>query len=237
MVKRIFQGILILSISLFSFVGCGKSKDVIVSCSGNGILFNGETVKLTEWGGYTAAHQVDDKFEIRYYICDGGPEDCPHNNAGVLPENMSKKKKASYYALYFDTYVYMFYPCGDYWMEGVGVLYEEGRYSKQQMVEYMYNDMTAMVLTNDAKSVKFADTVEVDLSSWDFKVRPTEVVIPGVLRVKMNDDSVKMTGSTTIGNVSLTTASSANYDYYKYKDVLIQISSGINVEAYIKFLE
>lgn len=235
--KKIFLQILILSIGLFSLIGCGKAKDINISCTGNGILFDGELVKLTEWGGYTAKHQVDEQLEINYYICEGGPDDCPHNNAGVLPENMSKKKKASYYALYFDTYVYMFYPCGDYWMEGVGMLYEEGRYSKQQIVEYMYNDMVSMVLTNDAKTVKFADMVEIDLSAWDFKVRPTEVVIPGVLRVKTNDDSVRMTGSTTIGNISVTTASSANYDYYKYKNILIQISAGIDIEAYVRFLE
>ncbi len=235
--KRVFMWILSISIGLFSMAGCGGTKALSVVCSGSGILFNGSVVGLTEWGGSRASHKVDEQFTVTYYICENGPDDCPHNNANVLPENMSAKKKAKYYALYFDTYVYMFYPCGDYWMEGVGILGEEGRYSKQQMVEYMYNDMSMMVLTDNVESIKFADTVEIDLSSWEFKVRPTEVVIPGVLRVKLDDASVKMTGSKKLGNIVVTTASSANYDYYKYKDVLVQISTGIDVAAYIKFLE
>ncbi len=235
--KRMLLIILITVISLCSLAGCGGGKEVNVSCSGEAILFDGKASKLTEWCGETATHKVGDALSISYYICTGGPDDCPHNTVGVLPENMGKKKKARYYSVYFDTYVYMLYPCGDYWIEGCGVLEDEDKYSTQQILDYMHADMEGITLTADLNSMVYADAVTVDLSSWEYKVRPGEIVIPGVLRVKMNDDSVRMTGSKTFGNITVTTASTASYDYYKYKNVLIQMAAGIDVEAYIQFLE
>lgn len=229
--------ILVIAASLCSLLGCGGNKQVEVSCSGEAVLFDGTPSKLTEWCGETATHKVGDALNISYYVCTGGPDDCPHNTVGVLPENMGKKKKARYYSVYFDTYVYMLYPCGDYWIEGCGILDEEDKYSTQQILDYMYADMEVMTLTAELNSMTYADAVVVDLSSWEYKVRPNEIVIPGVLRVKLDDGSVRMTGSKTFGSVTVATASTASYDYYRYKDVLIQVAAGIDVEAYIQFLE
>ncbi len=216
------------------FTGCSKTSNLKVSCDGSAVLFNGTPTGLSEWAGTTASHIIDEYFSIKYYICDEGPEDCPHNTAGVLPENMTKKGKAKYYSLYFDTYVYMYYPCGDFWIEGVGGVTQEGRYSLAQIVEYMYADMESMVLVDSIPSVDYMGKLSIATDSWEFKVRPTEVVLPGVLRVKKDDGSKKLNSSAKIGDVTVAALNTAQYDYYKYDDILIQVASGIDINAYIK---
>lgn len=221
----------ICSLVCLSFAGCGASKNV--SSTGGAICFGNEQSGLTEWSGYEAHHKLTDTIDIYYYMCEGKFEDCPHNAAGVLEENLTKFKKAKYYTLYLQTNIYMYYPCKGGYIEAYVDIGTDSLYTVASIVEIMYKDMSVMSLSNSVKSVSFEGKVELNTADWDFKVRKNEIIIPDLLRIRKDDGTKKMTGSTMLGEISVSTLHTDNYDYYKYGEYLIQAVTGTDVSGLI----
>lgn len=220
--------ILLLGLSM-SLVGCSKKENI--ASDGNAIYCSGKATSITEHKGYEAVRDLGEGGKITYYMCEVPKiDECTHNTAGVLEESMGTVKEAKYYTLYLDSYIYMYYPYNNYYIEGNAIIDDTSAYSTQQVVNMMYEDMSKLVLSNDIKKVSFADKVEINIGDWDIKIRPDEIVIPGLLRIKLDDKSVIATSQTTIQKKNVGKASNEKYDYYQYDGILIQVAIGTDID-------
>lgn len=194
--KKSIIFILIVWVIVCSLTGCKSNK--IGSVNNSAIMFGETITNLTEWTGEEAFYKNGDKLSIRYYLCKEGSDGCEHNTAGVLKENMTKHKKSLYYTLYLQTYVYMYYPIKDGFIEGEAIITEDSGYSVSQIVEMMYSTMENIQLSNSIESITFNKKVKINTEAWGFKARPDEIIIPSLIRVKEDDGKVVMTTTTQI---------------------------------------
>lgn len=222
------MGMMLLLMLSMSLVGCSKKESI--SSDGSTVYCNKKATNITEHKGYEAVRDLGTGGKITYYICEvPNIDECTHNTAGVLEESMGAIKKAKYYTLYLDSYIYMYYPYDGYYIEGNAIIEDSNSYTTQQVVNIMYEDMSKLILSNDMKTVSFAEKVEVNVADWDVRVRTDEIIIPGLLRIKIDDKSVIATSQITIQNKNVGKASNEKYDYYQYDGILIQVTVGTDI--------
>lgn len=235
--KRILAVSFMLLLSIFSITGCGGGKSAGLSVADGSLALGKNPSALTEWRGYEGTHDLGDDGSIEYYLCNISKlDDCEHNTAGVLPENMTKHKKAKYYQLYLGTYIYMYYPYKGGYIEGNAILGNGSEKPVNYFVDIMYSDMENMVLQDNIGAVNYEGEVELLVDGYDFKARPNEIVIPSIIRVTKDAGTVAFTATTAVGEVTLGKASDSTYDYYKYKDTIIQVEIGEDISKFINFL-
>ena len=219
-----------------SLVGCSKKENI--ASDGNAIYCSGKATSITEHKGYEAVRDLGEGGKITYYMCEVPKiDECTHNTAGVLEESMGTVKEAKYFIKNAEKLfnvkkntLLMYYPYNNYYIEGNAIIDDTSAYSTQQVVNMMYEDMSKLVLSNDIKKVSFADKVEINIGDWDIKIRPDEIVIPGLLRIKLDDKSVIATSQTTIQKKNVGKASNEKYDYYQYDGILIQVAIGTDID-------
>lgn len=233
--KRTILFVCIVWIVLCSLTSCKSNKTG--SVKNGAIVFGSIVTNLTEWTGEEAFYEDGDKLKIRYYLCNNNIEDCVHNTAGVLKENMTKHKKAFYYTLYLQTYVYMYYPVKGGYIEGEAIIEEDSGYSISQVVEMMYTSMGVIQLSDSVKSVTFNEKVTLNTEAWGFKARPEELIIPSLIRVQEDDGKITMSTTTQINGVTVGKTSTEKYDYYKHDNILIQVALGTDITTLVILLE
>lgn len=216
-----------------ALVGCSGSGNEIKWTDGS-IKLNGNELQVDELT-MEGATVVGPNYDIKVLSC-GPIIDCPHNSFGVPEDDMTSFKGGSkYYSAYLGTQVTMFVPDGkDRFTEATLTLPDVGIMELPQAVEVLYNTIKDIKLADIPKTIDCGGVI-LDVSHYDYKVRPGNVVIPGLIKISANDGSVPMTGSTTIGEVSLGKASTENYDYYLYKDLLIQTAKGTDLTGILEF--
>lgn len=223
--------ILLLAICTLSLVGCSNSANY----SWNSGVLNGPKgiMELSVFEGYKAEAEFSD-LEMKFYICDD-IEGCPHNVIGVEKESMTEYKKALYYVGYLNTQMWMFVENdGGGYIECNVQIPRDAVLTTDAIAELVYNKMQTMTLSDDIKSLDINGVVSLNTADWDFKVRPTDVIIPGSVRIKLDDGSITKSGSELMPNGELVDKYVGDkYTYYLYKGLIIQITTGLSLESYV----
>jgi len=222
-------------LSIFSLTGCGGST-AAVKVKDGAIYYGKHATELTEYIGHEAKHDFGEDVSIRYYMCDDGPNECIHNLMNVLEENMTSMGKAKYYTLYLGTYVYMYYPAGDGYIEGEAIINNDTLYTSAQVASIMLQDMEDFQLTFEPGVVNYEGCVEIDANLLDVKVRPSEVVVPQLLRIRMDNGATQVQESRTFGDIVVGYSANEKYEYYKHRDVVVQVAKGADIQSLVRFI-
>ena len=214
-------------------VGCSSSSDMALE---NSVIHNNKkAVTVTEHKGITASTVIDGVGTIEYYICDT-TDNCVHNAGEIFKEDMTKySKKGLYYTRYLGTEITLYYKYGKQYIESRMTMDNVDVMSVEAAVARMYSESENLVLGYDVDSIDFEDTLTVNVTDREFAVRQKEVVIPGLLRVKYDDGSVKCDQHVTIGDKSVAKTSTNKYDYYQYGGSIIQAAVGTDISSLITF--
>lgn len=223
-----------IAICAVTLVGC-SNKGNRLEWSAGSIKMNGNELKVDEITP-SGAFVHGPNYEISVYPC-GPIIDCPHNTFGVPESDMTEFKGGSkYYSAFLGTQVMMYIPDGkDQHTEANLTLPDVGVMEIPQAVETLYNAVKDIKLAEVPKVIECDGVLSLDVSCYEYKVRPDNVVIPGLIKISANDGSMSMTGNIEIGEVSLGTTSTENYDYYIYKDLLIQAAKGMDISSIVTF--
>lgn len=213
---------------------CGSTGSV----DGN-VVVDGKTVMVEEITTDTAK---EDKAviggipcKVKYKKCDS--LNCGLNTLGVLEENMTRIGSKGYaYVMYQSTqvvyhierkqgveYCEAFVETEDQnGFEGIGV---------QAVCSYLDERMKSLTF-GEIKSITFNNKVDVNVTSYDFAIRPTQVVIPGVLRVELGTkDGISTPIKLGKVDAMMSSTLSGKFDYYQVEDILITVAKGLDIRS------
>lgn len=215
--------------------GCSNSGGASsLSLKGN-VIYNGkDATGVTEHRGTTAKTVMNGIGETEYYLCNT-TDACSHNSADILEEDMTPYKKGLYYSRYLGTEVTVYHKYGKEFIESRTLLDDVDKMSVEAAVDKAYAESDNLKLGNTFKTVNFEDKMTINVEGREFVVRTNEIVIPGLLRVKYDDGTVKCDQHITIGDKSLSKTSTSKYDYYQYGGALIQAAIGTDISSLITF--
>ena len=194
------------------------------------------TLDVNSFEGYKAETTYAG-IDMSFYMCDS-IEDCGHNTLGVAFESMTPyKKDAWYYEGYLGTQIWMFTEndTGGY-IECNARIPTDGVLSTEAVADMIYEKMKTMSLSDSIPIVDINGVLDLKTLDWDFILRPTEVIVPKCIRIKMDDGSVKASKTETLENgKSYGIYEGETYTYYIYEGLLIQIATGLKIESFLEF--
>lgn len=215
-------------------MGCSKGKSVEVKWDYGTLSFNGSTAVVDKYTGTTAQY-IDDEMTINYYSCEG-PDNCSHNLLGIGSDVMTKhNKNAYYYTAFFDTTVALYVQNNGQWGEGILNVEEGSGYPVGTLVEKMYQVLNTLPM-GGVDAIVINDSVKLNTIDNAFEARADCVVVPGFIKVGTDDGSITMSSTRTYGDKTVGFTSTTKFDYYQYKNVLIQAAVGSDITAYVTFL-
>lgn len=216
-------------------MGCSNSSQVI-SWDNGVISVKGVTYNVDEFSGYEATVKSN-SYDIKIFEC-GPIMDCLHNSQGIPEENMTDYKNGvKYYSAYLGTQFRMYIPNGkEKHTEVECMVSDVGVMSSNQVVDTMYSTAKDIAFSLDYKKVKCNDVLELSVEGYDYRVRPSGVVIPGLIKVAIDPGTRTMTESVTVGETTLGKTSTDSYDYYQYKGLMIQAAKGTDISSLITFI-
>lgn len=237
MQKKRVVGLVLLLLVLCSLVGC---KSVMPSIKEGSIYMGENMLSVTEWSGSTAKYTAVD-YEVEFYICDEGPEDCVHNTLGVLTENMTKYKDAKYYRAHLDQELYLLRKVSGTWYECYARTLTGDPLSIDFVVKQVYGIMDNLSLTTETTEVSFDDVLSVNVSGSDFVLRQGEIVLKDLARVEYSTatelpENVTQS-SATLGIKTVNKYTSEKYDYYVFDDITVQVRKGYDPMQFLVFKE
>lgn len=226
---------LVVCLSGCSSASGGPTDNITFGFENGQVRFKGDPVVFTEYEGYMC--KIDGGTGGLNYsmILEMGNDFTTHswNTVPVLEENMDKHKDKVYYSEYQGSKVTMMEQTTADYITAIQVytkgtdknqvaIFAAGYLDKIPLTEgYIYIDCGSFVAGND-----FSAAI----------VRPTEYVIPGVMRISAPTFSCSGTTTLTVGkkSVEAQTGSSEKYDYYIIDGVQIQLAKGCAIDEYIK---
>lgn len=192
-------------------------------------------IALAQFEGYKGSVN-EFGLDMSFYLCDD-IEECSHNTLGIMPESMARMEKAYYYTGYLGTQMWMLKenPNGDGWLEAHVSITADCVLPTESIAGIVYDKLNTLSLSEGIPELDINGVIALNTRDWDFKARPNEVIIPGVLRITVDDGSKTMTTTETFGEYSLGKYVGEKYTYYTYEGLLIQIVSGLSLQSYITF--
>ena len=190
---------------------------------------------ITEYTGTSATHKLP-YGNITYSMLHGPVEDSEYNLSGMMEHELAKYEDAFYFTLYFNTVLHMYYPTEYGYIQSYAQLEANEMPDVQTVLATMYADMVALNLTDSLTQVYYDDIV-VQVTDNEMKLRPSELILVGLMRIKENDGSVNATTTTTVLGKTMAKYSTAQYDYYLYGNSIIQVPIGTSLEGLISFTE
>lgn len=228
--KRIL--LTIMALSAICLVGCSKKEHALYTT--DGVIYNDkEQVYVTEHAGTTAKSKLPGVgYDITYCYHEGF-ENCPNNQAGVVEQDTTeydKKNKISYFSMYLGSQWVMHKKVGDGYVCGyiLGEAEMESNLVLQQMSKEimnldLYSPYTKAVMDNKIIVKNFNE----------IKVRPDEIVIPGILQVAKA--TVKTDKTTQVGEITVGFTSSEKYDYYQWNEYVVKAQKGYDISQCVTF--
>lgn len=225
----------LLAVCAVVVTGCSnKSNGAELRWDNGAITSNGVSLDIDTYNGYEAA-KVGEQFDIKYYSC-SGPDDCPHNLIGVDKNLMTKYKDSYYYTAFFDTVMNIYTQRGKVWNEGMMNTDENSGYQAGFMAESMLPVLKALPLDGSVERIVINDSVALKTVGVNYEVRTNCVVVPGFLKVGRDEGTVRMEDTVILDEKTVGHKLTMKYEYYQYKDVVIQAAAGVNILDYLIFL-
>lgn len=234
--------ILVLLLTLvLCLAGCssasGGPTDPITFEFENGMVrFKGDPVVFSEYKGYICDVRGGSGGLDYTMMLEMGNDFTNHtwNTVPVLEENMDTYKDKVFYVEYQGTKFTMMEQTTEEYITAIQVyakgtdknqlaVFASGYIDKVPLTEgFIYIDCGSFIAGNDYSAAT---------------VRPTEYVIPGVMKISAPSFNCNSTVTLTQGKKEYTVqmGSSDKYDYYLIDGVQIQIAKGCMVTDYIKF--
>lgn len=215
--------------------GCSSKSATVLNWDYGAISVNGLTLDISEYDGYNASYKTDD-YSVEYYTC-AGPQDCGHKLAEVGYDLMTKTDGMYYFTAFFGTMIEAYCQFGDgLWNEAVVGF--NGSYS---MPEATAISMVKPVLVNlplngSLQEICINNAVKLHATMSSYIVRPDCVVMPGYLKIATDDGSILFDQTALIGDKTVAYTTSSKYMYYKYKDTVIQVAQGLDINQYVELI-
>lgn len=221
-------------------MGCSssdKSGSYTLNWDSGVLSRDGYSFEVTSYDGYEASYNCDE-YTVSYNSCTG-PADCPHKIADINEDAMSDFNGSKYFTAFFDTEMQM-YTCVDkknnLWNEGIFGVNGDTTLPVATMASIMEPALKELSLDGAITNIVINQSVNLAVTAGSFKATEQYVVIPGYLKVGVDDGSITFDQTLTIGNATVAYTVGSKYAYYGYKDLIIQVAQGIDINQYITFL-
>lgn len=227
MKKRLFLITMTLAACL---AGCSKKEDVLKTVDGQ-LYMNKTPVYVEELSPTTAVSTLaggDYKINYSYH-----PDftSCTNNGAGVAESDVTvldKKNKITYFSMYLGSQWCMHKQIDDGFI--CGFVSGEADMNQSLVVQQMQKEIEGLDFTKTYTKAVMDDVIEVT-NFENIKLRPNEIVIPGILMVGKGNGQMDKTAQ--IGDVTVGFKSTDKYDFYQWNNYVIKAVKGYDVNQCI----
>jgi hypothetical protein len=224
--KRLLLMLLTMSF-MISLAACSGSGNK-VSVQNGVITVNGKAITVDEYTGWEAKQTLLSGATVTYSVC-SSIQDCPNNMSGILYDDMTVYKGGRYFSQYLGTEIMAHFPYGDEFIECYA-MQEMNQSEIEPLVQQIYESSQTLKL-GTVSSVDYEGKVFLITEGYPFIVRPTEIVIPNVIRISKGVTDTNET--VDFGGIMLSMRKGQNFNYYQYGEYVIQLGNAYSLESFI----
>lgn len=231
--KKVLVTLSMLTLCVSLLVGCSKTENLKWN---NGQLVVGKSVcEVSSYNGSSMRIDTPNYSATISYCCDD-IYNCTHNIKNVAIENMTKIKKGYYYSMYYDTKYFIFAPNPNGGWNEARVDVKSGSSMPLSDIETkLYPIANALLFNNTVGTVTINDKVTLTTKDLPFDIRNNCVMVKGYMMLGTDTGTVAFTEKKEIKGKSVDFKTTGKYDYYRYGDVIIQATAGLDISVYLKF--